>query len=143
SGYPFDFDTVVLDELSSFKNYNSKRFKAFMKVRPRVKRVIGLTGTPAPNGMMDLFAQIKALDMGQRLGRFITQYRLNYFRPGRTNGQIIYDYILLPGSKEKIYEKISDITISMKALDHLDMPKLISTRYPVYLSDEEEESYNE
>lgn len=143
SGYPFDFDTVVLDELSSFKNYNSKRFKAFMKVRPKVKRVIGLTGTPAPNGMMDLFAQIKALDMGQRLGRFITQYRLNYFRPGRTNGQIVYDYILLPGSKEKIYEKISDITISMKAMDHLDMPKLISTRYPVYLSDEEEESYNE
>lgn len=143
SGVPFDFDTVVLDELSSFKNWNSKRFKAFMTVRPKVKRVIGLTGTPAPNGMMDLFAQIKVLDMGKRLGRFITQYRTNYFRPGRTNGQIVFDYILLPGAKERIYEKISDMAISMKALDHLKMPELINTRYPVYLSDSENELYQE
>lgn len=143
SGVPFDFDTVVLDELSSFKNWNSKRFKAFMTVRPKVKRVIGLTGTPSPNGLMDLFAQIKALDMGERLGKFITQYRTNFFRPGRSNGQIVFDYILLPGAEERIYDRISDITISMKALDHIKMPKLISTRYPVYLDSDEEEIYNE
>ncbi len=143
SGMPFDYDTVVLDELSSFKNWNSKRFKAFMKVRAKVKRVIGLTGTPAPNGMMDLFAEIKCLDMGERLGRFISQYRAGYFRPGRCNGNIVYEYLLLPGSEERIYNKISDITISMRAMDHLKMPELINTRYPVYLNDYEDELYQE
>lgn len=143
SGMPFDYDTVVLDELSSFKNWNSKRFKAFMKVRPKVKRVIGLTGTPSPNGLMDLFAQIKSLDMGERLGRFISQYRNNYFLPGDMNGHIVYNYILRPGADKMIYNKISDITISMKAMDHLDMPKLINTRYPVYMDAFEEESYEE
>lgn len=143
SGVPFDFDTVVLDELSSFKNWNSKRFKSFMKVRPMVKRVIGLTGTPSPNGLMDLFAQVKCLDMGERLGRFISQYRINFFRPGRTNGQIVYNYIPLPGAEERIYDRISDITISMKALDHIKMPELISTSYPVYMDSEEEELYHD
>lgn len=141
SGTDFDYDMVVIDELSSFKNWSSKRFKAFMKVRPRVKRVIGLTGTPSSNGLMDLFAEFKMLDMGERLGRFITQYRTNYFRPDRMNGQIVYSYKLLPGAEERIYDKISDITISMKAMDHLKMPELINARYPVYMDEKEEQLY--
>lgn len=143
SGKEFDYDMVVIDELSSFKNWSSKRFKAFMKVRPRVKRVVGLTGTPSSNGLMDLFAEFKVLDMGERLGRFITQYRTNYFRPDRMNGQIVYSYQLLPGAEERIYDKISDITISMKAMDHLNMPELINTRYPVYLDEKEEQLYKD
>lgn len=141
SGTEFDYDMVVIDELSSFKNWSSKRFKAFMKIRPKVKRVVGLTGTPSSNGLMDLFAEFKMLDMGERLGRFITQYRTNYFRPDRMNGQIVYSYQLLPGAEERIYDKISDITISMKAMDHLNMPELINTRYPVYLNEKEEQLY--
>lgn len=141
SGVPFDYDMVVIDELSSFKNWQSKRFRAFMKVRPKVKRVVGLTGTPAPNSLMDLFAEFKCLDMGERLGRFITQYRTGYFTPDKMNGQIVYSYKLLPGAEERIYEKISDITISMKALDHLKMPELISNRYPVYMDEAEEAKY--
>ena len=141
SRMPFDYDMVVLDELSSFKSWQSKRFRAFMKVRPRVTRVVGLTGTPAPNSLMDLFAEFKCLDMGERLGRFITQYRTGYFTPDKMNGQIVYSYKLLPGAEEEIYDKISDITISMKALDHLKMPELLSERYPVYMDDEETEQY--
>lgn len=141
SGVNFFWDMVVLDELSSFKNWNSKRFKAFMKVRPKVKRVIGLTGTPSSNGLMDLFAEFKCLDMGERLGRFISQYRVNYFVPDRMNGPIVYSYKLRNGAEEQIYEKISDITISMKALDHLQMPELISNEYPVYMNDEEAKLY--
>lgn len=143
SGMPFNYDMVVIDELSSFKSWSSKRFKAFMKVRPKVKRVVGLTGTPSSNGLMDLFAEFKALDMGERLGRFITQYRTNYFRPDKMNGQIVYSYKLLPGAEERIYEKISDITISMKAMDHLKMPELINTRYPVYMDEKEKQSYED
>lgn len=141
SGVNFFWDMVVLDELSSFKNWNSKRFKAFMKVRPNVKRVIGLTGTPSSNGLMDLFAEFKCLDMGERLGRFISQYRVNYFVPDRMNGPIVYSYKLRNGAEEQIYEKISDITISMKALDHLRMPEFISNEYPVYMNDEEAKFY--
>jgi len=141
SGYKFDFDMCVLDELSSFKSWSSQRFKAFMKVRPKLKRVVGLTGTPASNSLMDLFAEFKCLDMGERLGRFIGQYRLNYFRPDRMNGQIVYSYKLLPGAEERIYEKISDITVSMKAMDHLDMPELLSLKYPVYMDDSERQQY--
>lgn len=143
SKVPFEFDMVVIDELSSFKNWNSKRFKAFMQVRPRVKRIVGLTGTPSPNGMMDLFAQFKCLDMGARLGRFITQYRNQYFVPDRMNGQIVYSYRLRPGAEKQIYDKIEDITISMKAMDHLKMPELIETRYPVYMDEVEQAQYDE
>lgn len=143
SKVPFEFDMVVIDELSSFKNWNSKRFKAFMQVRPRVKRIVGLTGTPSPNGMMDLFAQFKCLDMGARLGRFITQYRNQYFVPDRINGQIVYSYRLCPGAEKQIYDKIDDITISMKAMDHLKMPELIETRYPVYMDENEQAQYDE
>lgn len=143
SGLPFDYDMVVLDELSSFKNWQSKRFKAFMKVRPRVKRVIGLTGTPSSNGMMDLFAEFRCLDMGERLGRFITQYRNAYFTPDRMNGQVVYSYRLLPGAEQQIYDKIADITVSLKAMDHLQMPELISTRYPVYMDEGERQKYDQ
>jgi len=122
SGFPFDFDMVILDELSSFKNHRSKRFRSMMKVRPNVKRIVGLTGTPSSNGLMDLWAEFRLLDMGQRLGRFITQYRTNYFMPDKRNGEIIYSYKPLPGAENTIYREISDITISMKSTDHLQSP---------------------
>ena len=141
SGLPFDYDMVVLDELSSFKSWQSKRFRAFMKVRPKVQRVVGLTGTPSSNGLMDLFAEFKCLDMGERLGRFITQYRNSFFIPDRMNGQVVYSYKLRPFAEEEIYRRIGDITISMKALDHLKMPELIENRYPVYMDDGEKQQY--
>lgn len=143
SGMAFDYDCVVVDELSSFKNWQAKRFKALMKVRPKIRRIVGLTGTPSSNGLMDLFAEFKVLDMGERLGRFISQYRVNYFKPDRMNGPIIYTYKLLPGAEERIYNRISDITISMKATDYLDMPELISNEYKVYLDDDERSKYEE
>jgi len=122
SGIPFDFDMVVIDELSSFKNHQTKRFKALMKVRSKVKRIVGLTGKPSSNGLMDLFAEFRLLDMGERLGRFIGQYRTAYFQPDKRNGQIVFSYKPLPGAEKQIYDKISDITISMKSTDHLQMP---------------------
>lgn len=139
----FDFDMIVIDELSSFKNHQSKRFKALMKVRPKVKRIVGLTSTPASNGLMDLFAEFRLLDMGERLGRFIGQYRNEYFKPDKQNGYIVYSYKPLPDAEERIYEKISDITVSMKAVDHLKMPKLISNEYSVKMSESEKEKYKE
>lgn len=143
SGMPFHFDMVVIDELSSFKNHQSKRFKALMQVRPRIKRVVGLTGTPASNGLMDLWAEFKVIDLGKRLGRFITHYRQEYFVPDAMNGQIVYNYRPKPGAEQEIYRKISDITISMKSTDHLTMPKLISSEYRVYLSQDEWDAYEE
>ncbi len=143
SSIPFDFDTVVIDELSSFKNGKAKRFKSLLKVRPKVKRIIGLTGTPASNGLMDLWAEFRILDMGERLGRFITKYRECYFTPDKRNAQVIFSYKPLPFAEDEIYRKISDITISMKAIDHLKMPELISNEYKVYLSDEEKKKYQE
>jgi SNF2 family DNA or RNA helicase len=143
SGIPFTYDMVVLDELSSFKNHKSKRFRALMKVRPKVKRIIGLTGTPSSNGLMDLWAEFKALDKGERLGRFITQYRSQYFIPDKRNGEIIYSYKPLPHAEDAIYRRIGDITISMKSTDHLKMPELISTQYEVQLSAEERKRYEE
>lgn len=140
---PFQFDMIVVDELSSFKNHQTARHKAMMKVRPFIKRIVGLTGTPASQGLMDLFAEFKVLDMGERLGRFIGQYRLNYFKPDKVNGPIVYSYKLLPGAEERIYERIQDITISMKAVDFLDMPELISNEYPVYLDEGEMQKYEE
>lgn len=142
SGLPFDFDMCVLDELSSFKNWQSKRFKAFMKVRPRLKRVIGLTGTPSSNGLMDLFAEFRCLDMGERLGRFIGQYRTTYFKPDRCNGNIVYSYKLLPGAEEEIYRRIQDITISMKSTELLQMPALVNSEYTVQLDEQEQEKYD-
>ena len=141
SGIPFDFDMVVIDELSSFKNHNTKRFRALLKVQPKVCRIVGLTGTPASNGLMDLWAEFRLLDMGQRLGRFITKYRTDYFMPDKRNGQIVFSYKPLPNAEDAIYRKISDITISMKSTDHLNMPELVSSEYEVRLSDEETERY--
>lgn len=143
SGVPFDFDMVVIDELSSFKNHQAKRFKSLMKVRPKVKRIVGLTGTPSSNGLMDLFAEFKILDMGARLGRFIGQYRMTYFKPNKMNGPIVYSYKPMPGAEKAIYEKISDITISMKAADHLKMPELVNSKYMVHLSEKEKKKYED
>lgn len=142
SGYKFDFDMVVIDELSSFKNHQSKRFKSLMKVRPLVKRIVGLTGTPSSNGLMDLFAEFKILDMGKRLGYFIGQYRNAYFKPDKMNGPIVYSYKPLPNAENAIYEKISDITVSMKANEYLKMPELVTSNYVVELSDSEKNQYD-
>lgn len=137
----FNYDMIVIDELSSFKSHRSKRFKALMKVRPKVKRIVGLTGTPSSNGLMDLWAEFRLLDMGQRLGRFIGQYREIYFKPDKRNGPIIYSYKPLPFAEDAIYEKISDITVSMKAEDYLKMPEKINNEVFVNLSDKERDIY--
>lgn len=143
SGFSFDFDMVVIDELSSFKNHQTKRFRSLMKLRPRVRRIVGLTGTPSSNGLMDLWAEFRLLDMGERLGRFIGQYRSDYFIPDKRNGQVVFSYKPLPGAENAIYSRISDITISMKSTDHLKMPELVSGEYTVTLSDGERERYDE
>ncbi|MBQ9685232.1 MAG: DEAD/DEAH box helicase [Oscillospiraceae bacterium] len=142
SGLPFDYDMCVLDELSSFKNWQSKRFRAFMKVRPKLKRVVGMTGTPSSNGLMDLFAEYRCLDMGERLGRFIGRYREVFFAPDRRNGNIIYSYKPLPGAEDEIYRRIGDITISMRSTDFLDMPELVTSEYTVTLDEAEREKYD-
>lgn len=141
SGLPFDYEMVVVDELSSFKAHSSRRFKALRSVRPKVKRVVGLTGTPSGNGLMDLWAEIGILDMGQRLGRFITHFRNKYFIPDKRNQNIIFSYKPLPGSEEEIYRLISDITISMKSTDYLKMPECVINEIPVKLSDKEMKVY--
>ena len=143
SGLPFDYDMIVIDELSSFKSYQAKRFRSLLKVRPGVKRMVGLTGTPSSNGLMDLWAEFRILDLGKRLGRYITHYRNAYFQPDKRNGQIIFSYKPLPGSEEAIYEKISDITISMKAAEHLQMPEQIINEVKVRLSEKERRVYDE
>lgn len=143
SGYKFDFDMIVIDELSSFKNHQSKRFKSLMKIRPKVKRIVGLTGTPSSNGLMDLFAEFKVLDLGERLGYFIGQYRNTYFKPDKTNGAIVYSYKPLPNAEDSIYERISDITVSMKASEYLKMPELVISNYQVEMSDNEKRQYDE
>lgn len=139
----FDYDMVVIDELSSFKNHQAKRFKSLMNVRPKVNRIVGLTGTPASNGLMDLWAQFKLLDMGKRLGKFITAFRNEYFVPNKRNGQIIYSYLLREGSEERIYKAIDDITISMKSEDYLTMADLINTTFQVHLNFQETKIYKD
>lgn len=143
SGIPFDFDMVVIDELSSFKSYGAKRFKSLLKVRASVNRIVGLTGTPSTNGLMDLWAEFRILDLGQRLGRYITHYRNTYFVPDKRNAQIIFSYKPLPGAEDKIYGQISDITISMKSIDYLKMPECILNEVPVYLSEKEWSIYSD
>lgn len=142
SGLPFDYDMVVIDELSSFKSHNAKRFKSLLKVRPKVKRIVGLTGTPSSNGLMDLWAQFRMLDMGQRLGRFITHYRNNFFDPDKRNQQMIFSYKPKDGAEDEIYRLISDITISMKSTDYLKMPECVMSEVVVILSEKEEKVYN-
>ena len=142
SGLPFDYDMVVIDELSSFKSHQSKRFKSLMKVRPFVKRVVGLTGTPSSNGLMDLWAEFRILDMGKRLGRFITHYRDEFFLPDKRNGQVIFSYKPKEGADEEIYRRISDITISMKSTDYLKMPECVINEVRVRLSGSERKIYD-
>ena len=141
SGVLFNFDMLVIDELSSFKSYSAKRFKSLLKVRPTFKRVVGLTGTPSSNGLMDLWAEFRLLDLGERLGRYITHYRNTYFVPDKRNGMIIYSYKPQADAEERIYNKISDITISMKAKDHLQMPDLVMNQVVVELSEKEKMKY--
>ena len=143
SGLPFNYDMVVVDELSSFKSHQSKRFKALMKVRPKIKRIVGLTGTPSSNGLMDLWAEYKLLDMEQRLGRFIGNYRNEFFAPDKRNGQVVFSYKPLDGAEDEIYNRIGDITISMKATEYLQMPELILAEHSVELSDKERSRYDE
>jgi SNF2 family DNA or RNA helicase len=141
SNYKLDFDMVVIDELSSFKSPTAKRFKALRKVRPQVKRIVGLTGTPAPNSLLDLWSEINLLDMGQRLGRFIGAYRNDYFMPDKRNQQVIFSYKLRDGADKLIYNKISDICVSMKACDYLKMPDRIDNFVEVQMSEKEEALY--
>jgi len=143
SGIPFDFDMLVIDELSSFKSYGAKRFKSLLKVRPSVRRIVGLTGTPSSNGLMDLWAEFRVLDLGQRLGRYITHYRNAYFVPDKRNAEIIFSYKPLAGAEDKIYRQISDITISMKSADYLKMPECVINEVPVYLSEKEWNIYSD
>jgi SNF2 family DNA or RNA helicase len=142
SRLPFDYDMVVIDELSSFKSHQAKRFKSLIKVRPLVKRIVGLTGTPSSNGLMDLWAEFRLLDMGQRLGRFIGGYREEYFVPDKRNQQMVFSYKPKPGAEESIYRLISDITISMKNTDYLKLPELVINEIPVKLSPKEMDYYN-
>jgi SNF2 family DNA or RNA helicase len=138
---PFDYDMLVVDELSSFKSHQTKRFRSLMKVRPSVKRITGLTGTPSSNGLMDLWAEFRLLDMGKRLGRFITHFRSDYFVPDKRNQQIVFSYKPKPGAEEAIYRLVSDITISMKSTDYLKMPECVINEVPVRLSEKEMECY--
>lgn len=138
-----DFDMVVLDELSSFKNAQSKRFKAMKAMRPKVRRIVGLTGTPSGNGLMDLWAEFRLLDMGERLGKYISQYRSLYFKPDKRNGMVVFSYKPLPGAEEAIYHQIADITVSMKANDYLKMPELVSVTKEVTLNEKEKKRYDD
>lgn len=142
SGLPFDYDMVVIDELSSFKSYQAKRFRSLLKIRPRLKRIVGLTGTPSSNGLMDLWAEFRLLDMGERLGRYITGYRNRFFLPDKRNAQVVFSYKPLPGAEDAIYRQISDITISMRAADHLQMPECVFNEVKVALSAKEQQVYN-
>lgn len=138
----WDFDTVVIDELSSFKSNKAQRFKALKKVRPKIKRIIGLTGTPAPNSLMDLWSEIYLLDMGERLGRYIGKFRNRFFIPDKRSREVIFSYKPKEGAERQIYNLISDICISMKALDHIKMPELITNRVEVEMSSRDKKLYD-
>lgn len=141
-GAPFFYDMIVIDELSSFKSYRSQRFKCLKKLRPHVKRIVGLTGTPSSNGLMDLWAEFRVLDMGQRLGRYITHYRTTYFDPDKRNQHMVFTYKPKPGAEQRIYQQISDITISMKSKDYLKLPPLTMNTVKVHLSNQEAAIYD-
>lgn len=142
-GGAFPFDMLVIDELSSFKSAKAIRFKSLRMVRPKIKRVVGLTGTPAPNSLIDFWSQMYLIDQGERLSKTITGYRQKYFTPGRTNGHVVYDYRLREESEQAIYDKISDICISMKAKDYLSLPECIHKTVKVKLSKSEKNRYDE
>ncbi|TVS29812.1 DEAD/DEAH box helicase [Corynebacterium sanguinis] len=136
------FDMVIIDELSSFKSNQSKRWKALRKVRPQIRRIVGLTGTPAPNSLMDLWAQFALIDQGERLEKTITAYRDRYFRPGRRKGHIVYEWLPHPDSEEKIHNAIRDITLSMKTTDHLDLPAATHTTIDVHMTPQQRRTYD-
>lgn len=137
------FDMVVIDELSSFKSAKSSRFKALRSVRPKMRRVVGLTGTPTPNGLIDLWGQMFLIDMGERLGKSITNYRQHFFHPGASNGHVVYNYKINKGSEEEIYNRIGDICISMKAVDYLDLPERVDHNVKLQLSEEQFKRYTD
>ena len=140
---PWPFDMVILDELSGFKNPQSQRWRALRKVRPQIRRMVGLTGTPASNGLMDLWAEVYLIDQGARLGRFISRYREAYFRPAGMNPctGVVYSYALRPGAEEQIYQRIGDISVSMKARDYLDMPACLTVNHRVAMDPPERKLY--
>lgn len=144
-GRAWPFDMVVIDELSSFKSSKARRFRALRKVRPLVKRIVGLTGTPTPNGLIDLWPQMYLLDRGERLGKTITGYREKYFVPGQKNWQtgVVYNYNLKAGADEEIYQKIGDICVSMKAEDYLEVPELIEMPVEVEMADKDFQKYEQ
>lgn len=142
SGIPFDYDMVVIDELSSFKSHQAKRFKSLLKVRPFVRRIIGLTGTPSSNGLMDLWAQFRILDCGKRLGRYITHYRAAYFLPDKRSAERVFTYKPADGAEQMIYDRISDMTISMRSADYLTLPECIINEVPVSMSEKERDIYD-
>lgn len=140
-GSKWPFDTVVIDELSSFKNHQSKRFKALRRIRPMIKRLIGLTGTPAPNSLLDLWAPVYLLDQGERLGKTVSAYRDRYFVPGERSGHVVYNWKQKKESEDRIYEAISDIAVSMKAEDWLELPERIDRTVTVRLAGKAAELY--
>lgn len=141
SGIDFNFGMLVIDELSSFKSHTSKRFKSLLKIRPYFERVVGLTGTPSSNGLMDLWAEFRVLDLGERLGRYITHYRNEYFLPDKRNGAVIFSYKPQPNAEERIYRRLADITISMKSTEYLKMPELILNDLEINLGEEDQIKY--
>ncbi|WP_448913187.1 SNF2-related protein [Gemella sp.] len=141
SGIDFNFDMLIIDELSSFKSHTSKRFKSLLKVRPYFERVIGLTGTPSSNGLMDLWAEFRVLDLGERIGRYITRYRNEYFLPDKRNGAVIFSYKPQPNAEERIYRRLEDMTISMKSTEYLKMPELILNELKINLDEKNQMKY--
>ena len=141
SGIDFNFDMLIIDELSSFKSHTSKRFKSLLKIRPYFERVVGLTGTPSSNGLMDLWAEFRVLDLGERLGRYITHYRNEYFLPDKRNGAVIFSYKPQPNAEERIYRRLADMTISMKSTEYLKMPELILNELEINLDEEDQMKY--
>lgn len=141
SGIDFNFNMLIIDELSSFKSHTSKRFKSLLKIRPYFERVVGLTGTPSSNGLMDLWAEFRVLDLGERLGRYITHYRNEYFLPDKRNGAVIFSYKPQPNAEERIYRRLADITISMKSTEYLKMPELILNELEINLDEEDQMKY--
>lgn len=141
SGIDFNFNMLIIDELSSFKSHTSKRFKSLLKIRPYFERVVGLTGTPSSNGLMDLWAEFRVLDLGERLGRYITHYRNEYFLPDKRNGAVIFSYKPQPNAEERIYRRLADITISMKSTEYLKMPELILNELETNLDEEDQMKY--
>ena len=141
SGIDFNFDMLIIDELSSFKSHTSKRFKSLLKIRPYFERVVGLTGTPSSNGLMDLWAEFRVLDLGERLGRYITHYRNEYFLPDKRNGAVIFSYKPQLNAEERIYRRLADMTISMKSTEYLKMPELILNELEINLDEEDQIKY--